>query len=58
MFILCIVLLVFLFMSLAFVYLDDIEYFYISNSLACVCAIILLIYTIVDILSKGGVSIG
>jgi len=58
MFILCIVLLVFLFMSLAFVYLDDIEYFYISNSLACVCAIILLIYTVVNILGEGSGLIG
>lgn len=56
--IVCIMLLIFLTLDIGFIYIDDTEHFYISNALAFECAIILLIYTIVDTLNKGGVLIG
>lgn len=46
--IVCIMLLIFLTLDIGFIYIDDTEHFYISNALAFACAIILLVYSVVD----------
>lgn len=44
----CIMLLIFLTLDVGFIYIDDTEHFYISNALAFACAIILLVYSVVN----------
>lgn len=51
--IVCIMLLIFLTLDIGFIYIDDTEHFYISNALAFACAIILLVYSAIDIIVKG-----
>lgn len=46
--IVCIMLLILLTLDIGFIYIDDIEHFYMSNALAFACAIILLVYSVVD----------